>query len=99
MSDEDCQTIKQWGGPDAHPELIQGDFDGDGRLDYAVLIEHGSITDDRSIVVGPDAYIVAFLNRHDKYKMTVVTREGGSCLQLMRRGDRDYDYEAQREFT
>src|SRR5882762_595693 len=42
ISDEDCQTVKQWDGPDAYPELIQGDFDGDGQIDYAVLIEQRS---------------------------------------------------------
>jgi hypothetical protein len=30
--------------------------------------------------------------------MKVVTREGGGCLQLMREGEPDFDYEAQREF-
>jgi len=99
VSDEDCQGVKQWGGPEAYPELIQGDFDGDGRLDYAVLIEEGSEAGDRGIAVYPDIYIVAFLNRQKKLKMTIVTREGGDCLQLMHKGDGDYDYEAQREFT
>ncbi len=26
---------------DTHPEFISGDFDGNGQLDYAVIIEHG----------------------------------------------------------
>jgi hypothetical protein len=98
ISDEDCQTVKQWGGPDAHPEVIQGDFDGNGQVDYAILIQHGSITD-RGIVVGPKTYIVAFIREHDRYKMKMVTQEGGSCLQVMDKGELDYDYEAQREFT
>lgn len=28
-----------------------------------------------------------------------VTSEGGSCVMLMRKGETDYDYEKQREFT
>jgi len=99
ISDDDCQIVKQTGGPDAYPELIQGDFDGDGRLDYAVLIEESSNNHEKGIVVYPDIYIVAFLNRHQGYKMTIVTREGGGCLQVMPKGEGDYDYEAEREFT
>jgi hypothetical protein len=98
VSDDDCQSVKTWGGKEAYAQLTQGDFDGDGRLDYAVLIEYGSITD-RGIVVGPRTYIVVFFLEHDGYKMNVVTREGGGCLQLMHKGEPDYDYEAQREFT
>jgi len=79
ISDEDCRIVKQWGGPDAHPELIQGDFDGDGEVDYAILIQHGSITDDHGVVLGPGMWIVAFLHKHDRYQMRVVTKEGGSC--------------------
>jgi hypothetical protein len=98
VSEDDCQSVKTWGGKEAYAQLTQGDFDGDGRLDYAVLIEHGSIID-RGVVVGARTCIVAFFHRQDGYKMKVVTREGGGCLQLMRRGESDYDYEAQREFT
>ena len=98
VSDDDCQSVKTWGGKEAYAQLIQGDFDGDGRVDHAVLIQYGSIID-RGVVIGPRTYIVAFLHEQDKYKMKIVTREGGGCLQLMRKGDSDYDYEAQREFT
>jgi hypothetical protein len=31
--------------------------------------------------------------------MRIVTYEGGGSLQLMRKGEGDYDYEEQREFT
>jgi hypothetical protein len=99
VSDDDCQSVKSWGGKDAFAQLIQGDFDGDGRLDYAVLIEEGSETDDRGPTSRPDVYIVAFLARRNQYRMRIVTHEGGGCLQLMRKGEGDYDYDAQREFT
>jgi len=98
VSDDDCQSVKTWGGKEAYAQLIQGDFDGDGRLDYAVLIEYGSIRD-RGVVIAARTYIVVFLHDQNKYKMKIVAREGGGCLQLMRKGDSDYDYEAQREFT
>lgn len=99
VSDDDCQSVKSWGGSDAFPQLIHGDFDGDGRLDHAVLIEEGSETDDQRLVGRPDVYIVAFLARRNEYRMRIVTHEGGGSLQLMRKGDRDYDYDAQREFA
>jgi hypothetical protein len=99
VSDENCQSVKSWGGKDASPQLIHGDFDGDGRLDHAVLIEVESGTDDRSLVSRPAVYIIAFLATRKEYRMRMVTHEGGGCLQLMRKGDGDYDYHAQREFT
>lgn len=99
VSDEDCQAVKSWGGKDALPQLIQGDFDGDGRLDYAVLIEEESGTDDRGVVSRPAVYIVAFFASRNDYRMRIVTHEGGGCLQLMRKGDSDYDYGSRRKFT
>lgn len=76
-----------------------GRLDDDGRLDYAVLIELESGTDDRGLVSRPAVYIIAFLARHNEFRMRMVTHEGGGCLQLMRKGGGDYDYHAQREFT
>ena len=99
VSDDDCQSVKEWGGKDAFAQLIQGDFDGDGRLDYAVLIDEESTTDDEGRRTSPDIYIVAFLARSNGYRMRIVTHEGGGCLELMKKSDRDYDYKAQREFT
>ena len=99
VSDDDCQSVKSWGGKDAFAQLIHGDFDGDGRLDHAVLIEQVSDVDERGLVTYPDVYIVAFLARRNDYSMRIVTHEGGGCLQLMPKGDSDYDYDNQREFT
>jgi hypothetical protein len=99
VSEDDCQSVKSWGGRDALAQLIQGDFDGDSRLDYAVLIESESGTDDRGLVSRPTIYIVAFLAKPNGFKMRIVTHDGGGCLQLMRKGDGDYDYDAQRKFT
>src|SRR5438477_10980131 len=52
VSDNDCQSVKTWGGKEAYAQLIQGDFDGDGGLDHAVLIQYGSIID-RGVAIGP----------------------------------------------
>jgi hypothetical protein len=98
VSDDDCQAVKSWGGKDAFAQLIQGDFDGDGRLDHAVLIEVESGTDDLGLVSRPAVYIIAFLAGRHEYRMRMVTHEGGGCVQLMRKGQGGYDYHAQREF-
>lgn len=99
ISDEECETVKQFSGPQAHPELIQGDFDGDGRTDYALLIEQDAAANDRRAIPAQKIYIVAVFNKHGRYRMQVVTDEGGGSLMLMRSGQRDYNYETQREFT
>jgi hypothetical protein len=99
VSDDDCQSVKEWGGKDAFAQLIQGDFDGDGRLDYAVLIDEESSIDAEGQRTSPDVYVVAFLAKPNEYRMRIVTHEGGGCVQLMKKGDRGYDYDAQREFT
>ncbi len=100
VSDDDCQDVKTWGGKDAYAQLIQGDFNGDGWDDYAVLIKDDWQVDDKRRVLTPgDVLIVAFLSKRGGFNMKMVTHEGGGCLQLMRKGETDYDYEAQREFT
>ena len=100
VSDDDCQSVKSWSGKDAYPQLIKGDFDGDGWDDYAVLIKNDWQPDDKGRMLTPgDVLIVAFLNQNGGFTTQVVTHKGGGCLELMRKGDRDYDYEVQREFT
>ena len=99
VSEEDCQIVKENGGPDAHPELIKGDFNDDGLADYAVLIEQDAEANDRGVMRPLIIRIVAFFRNRDGYRMQEVTGEGGGCLQLMPKGGRDFDYEAQRDFT
>ena len=99
ISDEDCQTVKQNGGPDAFPELIQGDFNNDGSRDYAILIEQDAEANNQGVTRPLLIHIIAFFRTRAGYRMQQVTDEGGGCLQLMRIGEPDYDYDAQREFT
>lgn len=90
---EDCDTVKSIGGQYAYPEMIIGDFDGNGRSDYAVLIDG-----DPARPANFGIYIVAFLASDSSYRIKVVTHEGGDSLLLMRRGSPDFDYETQHEF-
>ena len=79
VSEEDCQTVKDWGGPDANPYVIRGDFDGNGELDYALLIARCELTDDHCLTSPAKIYIVAFLRKPERYKLQVVTRDGGAA--------------------
>ena len=70
------------------PVLISGDFDGNGRPDYAALVQRGS-----------RYYLVIFLRRSADYKMYAVRNPNGEYLSLARKGTRDYNYEEQKEIT
>lgn len=72
----------------ASPVLISGDFDGNGRLDYASLVQRGS-----------RYYLVVFLRRGADYKMYVIRNPDGEYLSLARKGTRDYNYNQQKEIT
>jgi len=98
VDDEECRTVKNCGGAEAHPLMIRGDFDGDGRIDVAVLIQHGVSSDDRGLGAWPNTYIVAFLNCRSRYRMVIVTKEAGASLLLMHKGASDYDYDSQCNF-
>jgi hypothetical protein len=99
VADEDCKWVKTSVGKYAYAQMIQGDFDGNVKLDYAVLIDQHAGTDDHALALPPTVYIVAFLTTDDGYVMRVITREGGGFLLLMPKGARDFDYDAQSEFT
>jgi hypothetical protein len=83
----------------ASPSVINGDFDGNGRLDYAALIQHGKILNERGKAIGSRYYLVAFLRRGAGYRMYVIKDPGGEYLCLAKKGTRDYNYEEQKEIT
>lgn len=99
VSADDCYSIRENRGPEAYAQVINGDFNDDGRLDYAVLIQQRAEANDRGVARPLAVQIVAFFRKADGYRMYPVTSEGGSCVMLMRKGGTDYDYEKQREFT
>ena len=72
----------------ASPVVISGDFDGNGRRDYAVLIQRRA-----------RSYLVIFLRRTANYKMYVVKDPDGEYLSLARKGTQDYNYNEQKEIT
>jgi hypothetical protein len=99
VTTEDCEWVKMSRGKFAYPQIVQGDFDGNGWLDYALLIDYYTATDDRTLELPPTVYMVAFLATSNLYGMQVVSHEGADYLTMMPKGSEDYDYQAQREFT
>src|SRR6266852_1794366 len=61
VSDEIREVLKRDCGPNIRPDLISGDFDGDGQADYAALISHGVVRNDDGEVIGPRWYLLVFL--------------------------------------
>lgn len=99
VSEDDCAAVRECGGPEAYAQMIKGDFNGDGRTDYAVLIQQSAEANDKGIARPLIVHIVAFFRKPGGYKMQPVTSEGGNALILMPKGGEDYDYEGQRNFT
>jgi hypothetical protein len=72
------------------PDWIAGDFDGDGRRDYAAQIVHPSTAHGTQ-------HVVAFLRRGGGYQRLLVSsfpQSRGAYLALARRGERVADLEA-----
>jgi hypothetical protein len=83
--------------PDARPDLISGDFDGNGLADFAALIEHQS-NDNPEPAAQTSFSLVIFLRSAGGFKMQVL-EPLGDYLVLMKRGEQDYDFEAQQYFN
>jgi hypothetical protein len=77
------------------PNLTKGDWNGDGKLDYAVLIAHGSEKADDKMM--PTMWTIAFIkttNGYNHYKL-----EGGDYIQTVKKGKKDFNAETQKAFT
>jgi hypothetical protein len=99
VSEDDCHAVRECGGLDAYAQMIKGDFNEDGLQDCAVLIQQSAEANDKGVAKPLIVHIVAFFRKSGGYKMHPVTSEGGSALILMPKGESDYDYETQRDFT
>lgn len=100
VRDEIRKFLKERVSPDARAEFVAGDFDGNGEPDYAALVEHGTVYNGEGAPVGHNLYLVAYLKSGDGFKFHMVDPEGGGeYLVLMKKGEKDYDYETDRNFT
>jgi len=78
------------------PNLIKGDWNGDGQVDYAVLIEKGTLKNLEGADIGERKFTVAFIRINNGYKH--FSFDGGDYIQLMKKGTKDYDYETDKNF-
>ncbi|HEX8150037.1 MAG TPA: hypothetical protein VF591_22835 [Pyrinomonadaceae bacterium] len=67
--------------PDARPDLIEGDFDGNGRTDYAVLIEHTNFNKSGKTFTHV-VELLAFLKRGTKYKLYTLKESAPATPEL-----------------
>jgi hypothetical protein len=76
---------------ECYPNLVWGDFDGDGRIDYAAYVQYNSESQGR--ITG----IVALLKRGQSYEPHLL--QGGSdFIWLAKKGSRRYDFETGKYF-
>lgn len=84
----------------ARPEIVTGDFDGNGKTDYAVLINHGERLNGSGEIIGQNTYIVAFLKKGNGYRLYVlINADAAEYITLGRKGTQSYDFEAGKKFT
>ena len=95
VDDEIRKFLKEHVSEYARPDLINGDFDGNGLTDFAVLIEENARVPNREM---RKARLVVFLTKAAGIQTKVLDPEG-AYLVLMKRGDWDYSYETSRYFT
>lgn len=70
------------------PNLINGDWNGDGKTDFAALLENKNNAEKRIMVVlmkGKNGYKSFVLDAYD-------------CLMSVKKGSKDYDFEARKSF-
>jgi hypothetical protein len=67
------------------PNLVKGDWNGDGKIDYAVLIERNK-----------NRQTIAFLRSGAGYKS--FAQSGGDYISLIKKGEEGYNFDTQKKF-
>lgn len=70
------------------PNLIKGDWNGDGKTDYAVLLENKNKAEDKIIVV--------LMRSKGNYKNYIL--DAADCLMSVKKGKKDFDLVAKKSF-
>ncbi len=84
------------------PHLIEGDFDRDGKRDYAVLIVHGNVFNAAGVPFERREKLIVFLRRGRGYQSRLLSSEGFNSevyLGQQHRGDVVYDLATDRTFV
>lgn len=97
VGDDIRRFIKERISADARPNLIRGDFDGNGKPDYALLVSHGRVFNARGEAIGPKTHLVVLLSGGGKYRLHVLG-EPGEYLTLGKKGAEGFDFHAGRKF-
>ena len=86
---------------EACPNLIKGDFDGNGQMDYAMLVEHSNF-DKSGVAVTHVVEKLAFLKRGTKYKLYILEEYAPAdpelYLNLARKGEESRDFQTRTKF-
>ena len=86
VRDEIRHFLRERVSAGARPDLVSGDFDGDRRRDYALLVVHNE-----------EVLLLAFLNRGARYKLYELG-EPGEYLTLGKKGTDGFDFHADKKF-
>ncbi|CAN5356674.1 hypothetical protein BH20ACI1_BH20ACI1_24590 [soil metagenome] len=78
------------------PNLIKADWNGDGKTDYAVLIEQGKLRNSQGKIIGNRRLTIAFVKSRDGFKHFQI--DGGDYIQVFKKGEKDYNYDSQKDF-
>lgn len=78
------------------PNLIKGDWNGDGKTDYAVLIEQGKLKNSEGKIIENRRFTMAFVQTKTGFNHFKL--EGGDYIQIFKKGENDYNYDSQKDF-
>ena len=103
VSEDVTQLFGAWPSlAGALPHLIKGDFDGDGKADYATLIAHGKLFNSAGEAFERGEKLVVFLRRGRRYQSRMLD-DGGFMPDVYiareRRGGKGYSYQTKRALT
>jgi hypothetical protein len=85
----------------ATPYLIKGDFDGDGKSDFAVLIVQGRLPDAYGVRSIKGERLIVFLKKAHGYRLIVLEHWGSDpevYITLARKGQKGYNLKTGRTF-
>jgi len=87
--------------PDARPNLITGDFDGNRQLDYAILLEHSNFNEPGKAFSHVVEQLV-FLKKGATYQLHILDQRAPANLELYitlaRKGEAGREFNTQRIF-
>lgn len=75
---------------------VKGDWNGDGSLDYAVLIEHGKLKNYLGEVIGNRRLLIPFIRTSKGFRHFVFY--GAEYITAIKKGSKDYNYETDKNF-